>query len=483
MSSHIHELWTELNLPEEYPELDKTSVLARVNTALDGSARPKEAHMKRNLRLTVLLAAALVLLTGTVAAAYRSGMLSLFFRGDTSQLEPYVQSASDTAENQDYRLRVDNSLYDGQNIYAVVTVEALNDQAAADLMSNRVIAQAHRETWGEEMANGLLESGSTGPDTFRSNLSSLCQSGSPDAPKLASSTGSRELPHPTDHSRAWQIDIQLCSYMGPLEYPLEVWVNFMGRDCAVEIPLNRMVEPIRLTPNEEVTYNTYTGHKGRLREFILTPVSFSIDAELLEDPGSSYYASFADMAEDVFFLRMKDGSILTRTQLGGVNGQFETVVDLSQVVSVIYGYTEFPADGSPSFPARLPEQLYPFTCTEIVPDGYGYFRFPVEELCTKLGADYQWDENTQTAAASYRGVTLTMTVGESGYRANGEWVELCYETRSDPSDPAYQALPQRIALEGGVLTAPVNLLESWSVDYPYLRDDSGTPIGQMLVIP
>ena len=42
----------------------------------------------------------------------------------------------------------------------------------------------------------------------------------------------------------------------------------------------------------------------------------------------------------------------------------------------------------------------------------------------KLGADYQWDEATQTATATYRGVTLTMTVGQSSYQRNGETVEL-----------------------------------------------------------
>ena len=492
MSSHIHELWEELELQPLYPELNPDDISARVNAALDGDtelppvqAAPRKTPMKRSLKSIVLFAAVLALMAGSVlAVAYRSGVLELFFPdGDTSQVEPYVQTTLDTAENEDYRLRVDSCLYDGRNVYAVVTVEALNDQAAEDLMSNKVIAESHREFWGEDMVKSLLESGSTGPETFHCNYGDYYNDEESDAPMSAGGMGSKELPNPDDHSRSWQIDIQFGSYMGPLDEPLKFWVDFMGKDCAVEIPLDNMAEPIRLTPNEEVTYNPYTGYKGILKEFILTPTSFSITVEPLEKPDITYHTTLAGQGEDCFFLRMKDGTVLTAMQLGAVNDQFDTVLDLSQVQSIIYGYTEFPVDGSPSFPAKLSENLYPFTCTEIILEGNHYFRFPVEELCQKLGADYQWDEDAQTLTAAYRGVTLTMTAGESQYLLNGEAVELLFETRYDKTDPEYEAFPEYIALEDGVLTAPVILLDHWSLDYIPLHTADGELAGQMLVIP
>ena len=493
MSSHIHELWEELELPPLYPELNPDDISARVNAALDremerahDQVSPRKTPMKRSIKSIVLFAAVLALMAGSVlAVAYRSGVLELFFpNGDTSQVEPYVQTALDTVENEDYRLRVDSCLYDGQNVYAVVTAEALNDQAAEDLMSNKVIAESHREMWGEDMVNGLLKSGSTGPETFHCNFGDYYDNEESDAPIRMGGMGSKELPNPDDHSRSWQIDIQFDSYLGPQEQPLTFWLSFMGEDCAVDIPLDNMAQPIRLTPNEEVVYNPYTNSRGILKEFILTPTSFSITAELLEEPDAQYYTTGYDAGKNIFFLHMKDGTVLTAMQLGAVNDQFDTVVDLSQVQSIIYGYTEFPVDGSPSFPADLPENLYPFTCTEIIPeDRHQDFRFPVEELCQKLGADYQWDASTQTATAAYRGVTLTMTVGESRYQVNGETVELLYENLYDKTDPDYKAFPEYIALEDGVLTVPVTLLEHWSLDYPFLRTDEGEPVGQMLVIP
>lgn len=492
MSSHIHELWDDLELPPLYPELNPDDISARVNAALDqdlalpsAPAEPRKTPMKRSVKSIVLFAAVLALMAGSVlAVAYRSGVLELFFpNGDTSQVEPYVQTALDTAENEDYRLRVDSCLYDGQNVYAVVTVEALHDQAAEDLMSNKVIAEAHRETWGEDMVNSLMKSGSTGPETFHCNFGDYYNKEESDVPMSAGGMGSKELPNPDDHSRSWQIDIQFGSYQGLQEQPLNFWVDFMGKDCAVDIPLDNMAEPIRLTPNEEVTYNPYTGYKGILKEFILTPTSFSVTVEPLEKPDSTYHTTLADQGEDCFFLRMKDGTILTRMQLGAFNDQFDTVVDLSQVQSIIYGYTEFPADGSPSFPADLPETLYPFTCTEIILEGTHFFRFPVGELCQKLGADYQWDEDTQTATAAYRGVTLTMTAGESCYQINGETVELLFETRYDKTDPEYEAFPEYITLEDGVLTAPVTVLDHWSLNYIPLHTADNELAGQMLVIP
>ena len=492
MSSHIHELWDDLELQPLYPELNPDDISARVNAALDqdlalpsAPAEPRKTPMKRSIKSIVLFAAVLALMAGSVlAVAYRSGVLELFFpNGDTSQVEPYVQTALDTAENEDYRLRVDSCLYDGQNVYAVVTVEALNDQAAEDLMSNKVIAESHRETWGEDMVNSLMKSGSTGPETFHCNFGDYYNEEESDTNRSLGSMGIRDLPNPDDHSRSWQIDIQFGSYQGLQEQPLNFWVDFMGKDCSVDIPLDNMAEPIRLTPNEEVTYNPYTGYKGILKEFILTPTSFSITVEPLEKPDSTYHTTLADQGEDCFFLRMKDGTILTRIQLGAFNDQFDTVVDLSQVQSIIYGYTEFPVDGSPSFPADLPETLYPFTCTEIILGGTHFFRFPVEELCQKLGVDYQWDEDTQTATAAYRGVTLTMTAGESCYQMNGETVELLFETRYDKTDPEYEAFPEYITLEDGVLTAPVTVLDHWSLNYIPLHTADNELAGQMLVIP
>ena len=96
-------------------------------------------------------------------------------------------------------------------------------------------------------------------------------------------------------------------------------------------------------------------------------MSYSYELERLGD-WSSYADSITDLgvATDLFYLKMKDGSILTLAQLGDVNHQFEQVVDLTQVDSIVFDQWEFlslihiycsaldlPAERKPPLPAPV----------------------------------------------------------------------------------------------------------------------------------
>lgn len=444
---------------------------------------------KRNWRMAAALAAAAVLMTGSAfAVAYRAGVLDVFFQGDTSQLESYVQTAVASAENQDYRLTVDSAVCDSQSLYAVITVEGRNDQAVEALKSNKVIAESHQAVWGQEMVDSLMASGSAGPETFWAAFA--------DSGVSTSGIQYQTLPAPSDTSRSWRVKISRMDADRQIGTgPILFWLGFMGKEYAVEIPTDTAMETLQLSIDRDVEPQSPDGPMVFVQSLELSPVSLS------------YVGTYWDAQRDadnppLIFFRMKDGQIATQMQLGytfldhatridpddvlfQVQYQTDTPVDLDQVVSILLGDVEFPLDGSDPFPADVPENLYPFHCTEIIPGENQFFRFPVEELCQKLGADYQWDETTQTATATYRGVTLTMTVGQSCYQVNGETVELTYKVRTDPTskDSDYQVYPQYISLEDGVLTAPVNVLDHWSLDYPPLKDADGNLSGMMLVIP
>lgn len=479
MKQDYNEAMDQLHLP---PQAEQ-----RILQALEAQTqRPK----KRNWRVGAALAAAAVLMTGSAfAVAYRWGVLEVFFHGDTSQVEPYVQTAVGSAENQDYRLTVDSAVCDSQTLYAVITVEGLNDQAVEDLISNKVIAESHREVWGQEMVDSLMDNGSAGPDTFWATFV--------DSGVSTSGIQYQSLPAPSDTSRSWRVKISLIDADRQIGTgPILFWLGFMGKECAVEIPTNTAMETVQLSIDRDIQPEYPGGPTVFVQSLELSPVSLS------------YVGTYWDAQRDadnppLIFLRMKDGQILTRTQLGytflnhtrrikdladplyRVHYQTDTPVDLDQVASIILGDMEFPLDGSDPFPADVPENLCPFTCTEIIPGENHFFRFPVEELCQKLGADYRWDASTQTATATYRGVTLTMTVGESCFQVNGETIELSYKVRVDPTskDSDYNVYPQYISLENGILTAPVNVLDHWSLDYPPLKDSDGNLASMMLVIP
>ena len=131
MRSHIHELWEDLDLTPLYPEPDMSRVRDRVLEQIETGEADSNAKRRRPMRkkrLLLSLAAALVVLTGSaVAVGSQMGWLNLFFQGDASALEPYVQTGLGSAENEDFRFTVDSAYYDGMTVYATVTWEGLND--------------------------------------------------------------------------------------------------------------------------------------------------------------------------------------------------------------------------------------------------------------------------------------------------------------------------------------------------------------------
>lgn len=449
----------------------------RILTALESRAKQPK---KRNWRIGAALAAAAVLMTGSAfAVAYRSGVLEAFFHGDTSQVEPYVQTAVGSAENQDYRLTVDSAVCDSQTLYAVITVEGLNNQAVEDLKSNKVIAESHREVWGQEMMDSLMANGSAGPDTF---WAAFVDSG-----VSTSGIQYQSLPAPSDTSRSWRVKISLIDADRQIGTgPILFWLGFMGKEYAVEIPTNTAMETVQLSIDRDVQPEYPGGPTVFVQSLELSPVNLS------------YVGTYWDA-------QRKDGQILTRTQLGytflehatrinlddmlfQVQYQTDTPVDLDQVASIILGDMEFPLDGSDPFPVNVPEDLCPFFYAETLAeetDGIPFFRIQVEELCQKLGADYQWDESTQNADITYCGVTLHLTVGQSQYEVNGTLEgplsKITQEQLDQSKHPEYAR--GMILMENGVLTAPFHILNHLPLSYHHLADADGIFTGTLMILP
>ena len=511
MRSHMHELWEDLELSPLYPEPDLDQVTDRVmeqitqeTPAHGGGKRRRPMHKKK---LLLSLAAALVVLTGSaVAVGSQMGLLDLLFKGDTSGLEPYVQTEVGSAENEDYRFTVNSVYYDGMTAYATVTVEGLNDQAVEDLKSNKVIAECHREDWGQEMVDGLMKSGRTGPDTFRSNANEwIMKVAKPDLNSdnavSMGGIGSGDLPDPSDTSRAWRVSIHFDYWIGEQDGALELWTGFMGRDYAVEIPLDHIAGSIHLTPNTEVLLNPITGQRATITEIGITPTQIYFSGEWDERIVSETYAQKS--VEAWCAVRLKDGTIFTSSQMGrrdgsssGLNGfasygDIETVPtsDISQVASIIIGDMEFPADGSDPIPVDPDLHLSPFELTYPMAPPYHERNSPdyteadqkiMEQsrrslisfrlLCENLGAEYTWDEETQTAVASYRDVTIQVPVGSTQITVNGQTVNLTYSHYDENGEET--KLPNSTEpseLEDDVLVNISSLADAWEVDIYWSR--------------
>ena len=448
---------------------------ARIQRALTGGETGNRRPAGRPWRAALAAAAALALMTGTAfAVAYQTGVLEAFFQGDTSQLEPYVQTQVDSAENGDYRLTVDSTLNDGRTLYAVITVEGLNEQAAADLMSNKVIAESHREMWGQDMVDMLMEDGGSGPETFWAYFV--------DSGESVSGMGTHELPAPSATSRSWRLQINMSDvYREQGTGPIALYLNFIGRDYAVQIPTDVTVEVNTLPVEREVTLSPGSGERAYVDSLELSPISLTYVGEPVSD----------DNTPPLFF-RRTDGTVVTPAQLGLsfrrmenpqgypiVIYQTDTPMPVEEFASVILGDTEFPLDGSVPFPAEVDEKLYPF---EI-----GLLRYPVldvgernyvadvADLCQKLGAEYAWDEAAGTATATYRGVTITLTAGSATALVDGEAMELYTDyTREDGTE---QRVELPVLEEDGTVSALITVFtQSWSMDVEVEREGGDVPV-------
>ena len=163
---------------------------------------------------------------------------------------------------------MDSAVCDSQTLYAVITVEGLNDQAVEDLKINKVIAESHREVWGQEMVDSLMDNGSAGPETF---WAAFVDSG-----VSTSGIQYQSLPAPSDTSRSWQVKISRMDADHQMDSgSILFWLGFMGKEYAVAIPTDTAMETIQLSIDRDVQPQYPDGPTVFVQSLELSPVSLS----------------------------------------------------------------------------------------------------------------------------------------------------------------------------------------------------------------
>lgn len=154
-----------------------------------------------------------------------------------------------------------------------------------------------------------------------------------------------------------------------------------------------------------------------------------------------------------------------------------SVMDLTEITSVILGTAEFSLNGEPLGEVQMKEQLYPFSI-EVGEGGAEYagpYAASMEELCKKLGAEYQWDEINKRATGVYQGISLSLTAGESLALVNGERKEI--ETRVRGKDGVFTQVPMpAVEYHGGISAAILFFGEVWGLEFQVLD-------GEIIVAP
>lgn len=402
----------QVKLPPEAEE--------RILRALEEQKAGKAPRRSRRTWKTAVAAvAAAVLMTGTAfAAAYQAGVLDIFFRGDTSSLESYrtIQST----EDENYRLTVD-SLRDGDGLYLYLTVEPKTEQAAQVLPDIE---------WG--------------PGTFSFT------------PGMTKGWWESEETTDPEAGRSFSIETNLTMKALETLEPITFSANFMAEDCTLQLPIQQSAPTASRSIDRDIEVNPLTGETEYWTDVTISSTRFSYTSI----QNYSKMDGGRGVADPLIFLKMTDGSILTRSQLGlgpagfeqilDVEGlpeekrmdriieHFQIVIDPTQVESLIVDGMEFPMDGSDPKEVQMDEALLPFYVEAMdyqdTQGNPGSYVSSMEELCEKLGADYSWDPETKTATGVYRGVTLRLTAGSGTAEIDGTPTPIQEYTRS------YQAI-------------------------------------------
>ena len=425
MRDRMQELWdgaVPVGVP--CPQADPAAVKRRVNAALNAVPSERRAYMRQKLRFAAAAAAIAALLAGSaLAVASRWNVLDFYFEGDNTPVEDYVSHETYSIRDDNYTLSVISSVADTSSAYLLVTIDAKNDAAAAALMADDF---ENMDTFSVR----ALENEAVKPEPTPTGNGPAVE-----MPVAGGFSYGEEEALRTETSRTYSMRVD---ELNAAVYAVQLRLGLMKEGSYVEIPVE-LVEPVTVEVNAEGTGSgTFDHIEGgapvTLETVSLSPLSIQMEY------------SFADADGDAFpllFFRMTDGSLCGWGQIVGDNllgptswndrgtihcdyaHPLRSVLELSQVDAVVFNGMAYPLDGGRPEPVEIDPALYPFQIPlmDRLSEG-GSYSVPVRALCEGLGVDCVWSNEAQTAAMTYRGVTIILTPGSTTALVDGQPVEM-----------------------------------------------------------
>ena len=411
MKAPMRELWDDVTpLGGPCPAPRPGEVARLVNEALDADPSERRRHMRQKMRTAALLAAALLVLTGSVFAAARNWtVLDAFFGGSSEEGEALMNDQTYSVSDDNYTLTVTSSLADEAAAYLTVTVTAKTPEAAEALMSDDF---ENMDTWEVEV-----------PHTEENTVAGVI---------LASlSTGEEEALR-TETSRTWHMELRL----GSTPETVSIRLGAMEKDLWLEVPLT-LAESVTVAVNAPGTgagaYDNAAGGPVTLRTVTLSPLGLTLDYTYSEEAravpaflgtdGTLY--TWSQLVSDL----AKGGSSRPEGEVTAVSAKyaFRSVQDLSALEAVVFEGTAYPLDGGAPYAVDVSGLPVPFhlPLVDRIAEGYG-FAVPVRALSEGLGGTCTWDNDSRRAAVTFRGVTIVLTEGETTALVDGEAVEMYY---------------------------------------------------------
>lgn len=412
MSGRMDKLWRDMGRTDPAPAVAPDAVRRRVNAALDAAPPERKRYMRHKVRFAAVLAAAILALTGAaLAVGYSLDVFGAFFEGDPAPAQELVDREIRSVSDENYTFTVDSSMSDGQTALLLVRVDALSEAGKARLNADDF----------ENM------------DTFDFSIPHS-GAGAEDTPRASGWGVGERRDLRTETSRTWAIDVRLeGGSQGPAA--IRAYLGPMADGLYVEVPLapaEAVTVEIGADGQGTGTLTCIDGGPVTLERVTLSPLTLRMEFT---------HSSAVEDALPQIFLLMADGSLRTPGQLFEImtdgtgetrwgtvqverNFRLRSVLDLSQVAGVVFEGMAYPLDGGAPTHYTVDPALFPFRLPleEPLVEGEGH-PINVRALCEGLGASYDWDDATQTAAMTYRGVTIVLTAGSSTALVDGEPVE------------------------------------------------------------
>lgn len=399
----LQRLWEEA-VPQKgpSPQPRPRAVLRRVREGM--ATAPAQASIRRRklLRRVLVLAvlAALLLFGGALAANQgelgEHNVLQVFFcRGETGEgMEALVNTQPVSVSDENYTLTLTSSIADQNDVYFTLTIQAKTEHAREALAAGMVGANSTNGT-------GILEEYVS--EGWRCKPSWRCKSAGGDYENYDPETGTQ------------QVAISMGMGFG-LRKEMAVRYDGMEEGLWLHFPV-KPLSPIKRSINAQGqgcgSKEYAPGNPVYLKKVVLTPLSVRMKYNTEEHaPGTP-----------VLDYLWKDGHVSSFGELhvvfpSGTGGktcdyswQFKSIQDISQMEAVIFEGMAYPLDGGRPYPYTGELATRPFALSARENQSHVGNTYPFFALCDSLGAACSWDPEAGTATATYRGVTLSFTLG------------------------------------------------------------------------
>ncbi len=382
--------------------IDPEKIVKKVNDNLNCDTEERRIYLKRKFTKGVLVAAALIaLLSTTVFAAINLNILKLFFEGDTTSMDDYVQSPKQSVTDGYFTFTLEQVLSTKNQAFIVYSIEALTDEAVNELMDDSF-------TDMDTISFKPVE------DYSRLNFSGYGQS---------------EIMDKRTETKKY--------------FALSCEDMYNKDESDFVIRLNKMKKPqdilVSMKTNIETTEFIFKGQTYGDAVVQITPLGLNF-IKYIEKNSKSLFDSHLElnfrMANDEIktfnqLLELKSGVLLEEGDVYNrykISALFREITPLTEFKSIILGSIEYDIeDLSKTKPFELEEKLQPFTMKPFYKE---HLWIPIQELCDNLGAEYEWDDNSKTFSFTYRNQSYVITPNSDKILLNGETISF-YEGLND----------------------------------------------------